>query len=68
MLTKIFVLGFFPSELTRGSSDQVNKSAWDQETFKKDMVQFGAVIPAGRAGSEQEMASVSPLDAHIIGF
>lgn len=49
--------GYFPSEMTRGSSDDANKSQWKVDNFGDKMD-----VPAGRPGSEEDMAQcVLPL-------
>lgn len=56
---EVFALGYWPSELTTGSSDQVNKTTWEERAFEKEMVRVGAIVPASRPGTDEEMASVS---------
>lgn len=51
--------GYFPSELTFGTSDDDNKSSWPLDEFQKEMKRVGAQIK--RPGTEQEMAMVRDL-------
>ncbi|KIW22089.1 uncharacterized protein PV07_12506 [Cladophialophora immunda] len=48
--------GYFPSELTYGSSDATNKTNWPQEEYDAEMKKVGANVPTGRPGTDQEMA------------
>ncbi|KAF9880621.1 hypothetical protein CkaCkLH20_01663 [Colletotrichum karsti] len=50
--------GWFPSEMTTGSSNEENESmAQEDTTFQKEMVDIGARVPPGRMGRAEDLAS-----------
>lgn len=52
-LVDFLVDRYFPTEMTRNSSDSANKSHWEDPNFGENMD-----VPAGRPGREEDMAQV----------
>ena len=59
MLT-FLLIGWFPSEMTTGGSDDNNESTpQDDAGFQQEMESINARVPPGRMGQAKDLASVS---------